>query len=169
MNWVYRIGCLRKLQTNTVLFWCQFQILLLSFSSWLPKLYLPKCATNHILHCCAVAPPTHGGDEGHYSTRITLTSIDHDNDPVSFTQHQSPMLSSTRSAFLALLYLRRQKQSFKKKLSLEARRRHDRKIRRRAWHNPSLSTFTVLLGSKCDQSLITLTGFADRGFNFLLY
>lgn len=61
-----------------------------------------------------------------------------------------------------------QKKDFRKRISAEARRRRDRRIRRRALQSPSMSTFAVLLGSGCDQSLITLTGFDHRAFNYLL-
>lgn len=78
-------------------------------------------------------------------------------------------MAITTTALLALLLSRkRQSKSFRKRLTLEGRRRRDRRIRRRALQNPKLSTFTVLLGSGCDQSLITLTGFDNRTFYFLL-
>ena len=58
--------------------------------------------------------------------------------------------------------------TFRRRISAEARRKRDRCIRRRALQIPARSAFVVLLGSGCDQSLITLTGFDRRGFYYLL-
>lgn len=79
-------------------------------------------------------------------------------------------MSVFTTALLALLLNNRRNQqiAFRHRLSLEGRRRRDRRMRRRALQSPSLSTFAVVLGSGCDQSLITLTGFDNRAFQFLL-
>lgn len=53
-------------------------------------------------------------------------------------------------------------------LQFEGRHRRDRQIRLRALQNFSLFTFTVLLGCSFERSLITLTGFDNHAFNFLL-
>ena len=81
--------------------------------------------------------------------------------------------ASNTTALLLLLLIRQKRrrqslQTFKTHLSLEGRRRRDRRIRRRALQNPSVSTFSSVLGSSCDQSLITLTGFDNRSFHYLL-
>ena len=51
-------------------------------------------------------------------------------------------------------------------MSLEGRPRRDRHIRRRALQDPGFSTFSIVLGSGCDQSLIILTGFDNYSFFF---
>lgn len=56
----------------------------------------------------------------------------------------------------------------KEKMSPGARRRRDRRITRAALQHPSMSAFSVLFGSGCDQSLITVTGLDHRSFRYIL-
>lgn len=73
---------------------------------------------------------------------------------------------------LRIIRNRRQRQldiiSFKERLTLEGKRRRDRRIGRRALQQPTMSAFAFVFGSGCDQSLITLTGFDFKSFQYIL-
>ncbi len=54
------------------------------------------------------------------------------------------------------------------RLRMDDRRRRARRITRRALQHPSMSAFSTLFGSGCDQSLITTCGLDHRAFRLLL-
>ena len=60
------------------------------------------------------------------------------------------------------------KKSFKDLLNKAGRRRRDRRIALAALQRPCMSSFEVLFGRGCDQSLITLTGFDHKAFRYIL-
>ncbi|CDF36841.1 unnamed protein product [Chondrus crispus] len=89
--------------------------------------------------------------------------------------HQRAATVRTMNDHMAILFLlliqsqrRKQAITFRQKLSAEGRKRRDRRISRAALQHPSMSTFSVLYGSGCDRSLITLTGLDHHAFRRLL-
>ena len=57
-----------------------------------------------------------------------------------------------------------QQYGFYNSLTLYGHRRRDRRIRRRGLLSPSMSSWSILFGSGCEQSLITFTGLDHRFF-----
>lgn len=75
---------------------------------------------------------------------------------------------------LHLLHKRRQRRlteaskTFRERISLDGRRRRDRRVTRNALQQPKMSPFAFLFGSGSDQSLISLTGLDYKAFHYIL-
>ena len=76
--------------------------------------------------------------------------------------------NARRLLLLAALEDEESRRRFRDYITLEALRRRDRRLPRRALHYPQSSPWMKLFSSNNDQSLITVTGFDHRSFNLLL-
>jgi len=96
------------------------------------------------------------------SKSIKMDSDDSDNDEIQVSRRRRK-----RVLFMAML-LKIQQKRFRHLLTLEGRRRRDRRIPRISLVEPSMSPWERLYGSGNDQALITTAGFDHTAFRELL-